>query len=244
MPAPRLKVVVTRHLPEAVETRMSELFDVQLNDEDRKLTREELVAAMQAADVIVPCVTDQIDAAMLAQAGAQLKLIANYGAGVDHIDVATARQRGVLVTNTPGVMTDDTADMTMALILGVLRRVPEGQAVMQSGAWRMGANRADGRSRVGQTFGHSGHGPHRAGCRERGGLLECRCIITTAAGCTLISKLPLARPIGESLDQMVARMDVISVNRPHTPSTFHLPQCAQVEIDETVRGIVNTSRGK
>lgn len=136
MPAPRLKVVVTRHLPEAVETRMSELFDVQLNDEDRKMSRDDLVAAMKSADVLVPCVTDQIDAGMLGQAGERLKLIANYGAGVDHIDVATARQRGVLVTNTPGVMTDDTADMTMAMILGVLRRVPEGQAVMQTGTWQ------------------------------------------------------------------------------------------------------------
>ena len=115
MPAPRLSVVVTRRLPEVVETRMKELFDVELRSEDTPMTREELVAAMARADVLVPTLTDHIDANMLAQAGDRMRLIANYGAGVDHIDVASARQRGVLVSNTPGVVTEDTADITMAL---------------------------------------------------------------------------------------------------------------------------------
>jgi len=131
----RLSVVVTRRLPEAVETRLSELFDVTLREDDKPMTREELGAAMRQADVLVPTITDEIDAPLITQAGERLKLIANYGAGVDHIDVATARQRGVLVSNTPGVLTDDTADMTMALILAVTRRMPEGMAVMQSGNW-------------------------------------------------------------------------------------------------------------
>ena len=103
----KLRVVVTRRLPEAVETRMKELFDVVLRDEDSRMSRDDLAAAMRGADVLVPTVTDQIDANMLAQAGERLKLIANYGAGVDHIDVHSARQRGVLVTNTPGVVTED-----------------------------------------------------------------------------------------------------------------------------------------
>ncbi|NCO17182.1 MAG: D-glycerate dehydrogenase, partial [Alphaproteobacteria bacterium] len=136
MPAQRLSVVVTRHLPEVVETRMKELFDVELRDPDTRMTRDELAAAMRRADVLVPCITDQIDAALLAQAGDKLKLIANYGAGVDHIDVASARQRGILVSNTPGVMTEDTADMVLALILAVTRRMPEGLAEMQSGRWQ------------------------------------------------------------------------------------------------------------
>jgi glyoxylate reductase len=114
MPTARLSVVVTRRLPEAVETRMKELFDVQLRDDDTPMTRAELVTAMAEADVLVPTLTDEIDAGLIAQAGPRMRLIANYGAGVDHIDVATARQRGILVSNTPGVLTDDTADMTMA----------------------------------------------------------------------------------------------------------------------------------
>ena len=135
MPTARLSVVVTRRLPEAVETRMKELFDVTLCDPDLPMSRDELAAAMRNADVLVPTITDTIDAALLAQAGDKLKLIANYGAGVDHIDVATARQRGILVSNTPGVVTEDTADMVMALILSVTRRIPEGLQVMQSGSW-------------------------------------------------------------------------------------------------------------
>ena len=135
MPSQRLSVVVTRRLPEAVETRLKELFDVELRDPDTKMSREELAAAMARADVLVPTITDQIDAGLIAQAGERLKLIANYGAGVDHIDVATARSRGILVSNTPGVVTEDTADMTMALIMAVTRRIPEGLAVMQAGRW-------------------------------------------------------------------------------------------------------------
>ena len=131
----RLSVVVTRRLPDAVETRLSELFDVRLREDDTPMSRAELTEAVKTADVVVPTITDTIDAALIGQAGEQLKLIANYGAGVDHIDVATARQRGILVSNTPGVLTDDTADMTMALILAVTRRMPEGMAVMQRGDW-------------------------------------------------------------------------------------------------------------
>ncbi|MCO6362687.1 NAD(P)-dependent oxidoreductase [Paracoccus sp. 08] len=135
-PRSRLRVAVTRRLPEAVETRMSELFDVALRDDDRKMSSDQLVSLMQDADVLVPTVTDQITAAMLARAGERLKLIANFGAGIDHIDVMSARQRGVLVSNTPGVVTEDTADMTLALILAVTRKIPEGLAEMQAGRWQ------------------------------------------------------------------------------------------------------------
>ncbi|MEK6216749.1 MAG: D-glycerate dehydrogenase, partial [Boseongicola sp.] len=131
----RLSVVVTRRLPQAVETRLSELFGVRLNADDVAMTQEQLAEAMRTADVLVPTLTDQIDAPLLAQAGERLKLIANFGAGVDHIDVATARQRGILVANPPGVVTEDPADMAMALILAVTRRIPEGLAVMQKGNW-------------------------------------------------------------------------------------------------------------
>ena len=171
----RLSVVVTRRLPDAVESRMKELFDVTLRDPDTRMSRDELAAAMRRADVLVSCVNDHIDANLLAQAGEKLKLIANYGAGVDHIDVASARQRGVLVSNTPGVLTEDTADMTMALMLAVIRRIPEGLAVMQAGEWqgwaptaflggRVGGRRLGilGMGRIGQAVEIG-----RASCRER-----------------------------------------------------------------------------
>jgi glyoxylate reductase len=132
MPKKKPLVVVTRRLPESVETRMRELFDTRLNDEDRPLSQAELVAAVKTADVLVPTVTDRIDSAVLSQAGENLKLIANFGNGVDHIDVASALARGITVTNTPGVLTEDTADMTMALILAVPRRLAEGSTTLTS----------------------------------------------------------------------------------------------------------------
>ncbi len=125
-------VVVTRKLPDRVETRMRELFDTRLNIDDKPMSHTELAAAAKIADVLVPTVTDRIDAALLSQSGEQLKLIANFGNGVDNIDVTTALQRGITVTNTPGVLTEDTADMTMALILAVPRRLAEGAAVLTS----------------------------------------------------------------------------------------------------------------
>ncbi|HSF95376.1 MAG TPA: D-glycerate dehydrogenase, partial [Thermohalobaculum sp.] len=132
----RLTVVVTRKLPEAVETRMRELFEVTLNETDQPMSPDALASAVAKADVLVPTVTDRIDQRLLAHAGENLKLIANYGAGFDHIDVETARRRGILVSNTPGVLTEDTADMTMALILAVPRRIKEGMALIQSGDWQ------------------------------------------------------------------------------------------------------------
>ncbi|SDN56235.1 glyoxylate reductase [Lutimaribacter pacificus] len=245
MPSERLSVVVTRRLPEVVETRMTELFDVSLREDDTPMTREELVAAMQEADVLVPTIGDQIDAGMLGQAGPRLKLIANYGAGIDHVDVATARQRGILVSNTPGVLTDDTADMTMALILAVTRRIPEGLALMQSGAWqgwsptallggRVGGKRLGilGMGRIGQAvarraraFGMQIHYHNRHRLRSE---------IEQAHEATW----------WESLDQMVARMDVISINCPHTPSTFHLMNARRLKLMKPEAVIVNTSRGE
>ena len=142
MPQKRLRVVVTRRLPEAVETRLSELFNVTLRDSDTPMSRAELAEAMAECDVLVPTITDPIDAGLIGQAGERLKLIANYGAGVDHIDVETARRRGILVSNTPGVMTDDTADMVMGLMLAVTRRMQEGLAVMQAGTWEVWAPNA------------------------------------------------------------------------------------------------------
>jgi len=241
----RLSVVVTRRLPEPVETRMKELFDVELRDDDAPMTRDELAAAMKRADVLVPTLTDQIDQSLLAGAGDKLKLIANYGAGVDHIDVHTARQRGVLVSNTPGVSADDTADMAIALILAVTRRFPEGIRLMAEGNWGgwspsgMLGHRIQGRrlgilgmGRIGQAvaarakaFGMQVHYHNRKRLHAD---IEDRYEAT----------------YWESLDQMVARMDVLSINCPHTPSTFHLMNARRLKLMKPEAVIVNTSRGE
>ena len=245
MPATRLNVVVTRRLPQSVETRMKELFDVELRDPDTAMTRDELAAAMRRCDVLVPTITDQIDAGLIAQAGDKLKLIANYGSGVDHIDVATARQRGILVSNTPGTVTDDTADMTLALMLSVTRRIPEGLAEMQAGKWqgwspmahlggRMGGRRLGilGMGRIGQAvarraraFGMQVHYHNRKRVRPE-------------------VESDLEATYWESLDQMIARMDIISVNCPHTPSTFHLLNARRLKLLKPTAVIINTSRGE
>ena len=245
MPAGRLSVVVTRRLPEPVETRMKELFDVELRDDDRPMTREELAAAMARADVLVPTITDQIDAGLIAKAGERLRLIASFGSGVDHIDVATARSRGILVSNTPGVVTEDTADMTMALLLAVTRRIPEGLAVMQSGKWegwaptaflggRLGGRRLGilGMGRIGQAvarraraFGLQVHYHNRKRLRPE-------------------VEAELDATYWESLDQMVSRMDILSINCPHTPSTFHLMNARRLKLMKPSAVIINTSRGE
>ncbi len=245
MGSKRLSVVVTRRLPEPVETRMKELFDVRLRDEDTPMSRDALVAAMAEADVLVPCVTDRIDAAMLAQAGERLKLIANYGAGVDHIDIASARQRGVLVSNTPGVVTEDTADMTIALILGVTRRIPEGLALMQSGDWGGWAPTAMMGGRIaGRRLGILGMGRIGQAVARRAAAFGMQVHYHNRRRLRPEIEEGLEATYWESLDQMVARIDVLSINCPHTPSTFHLMNARRLKLMKPSAVIVNTSRGE
>ena len=245
MTSKRLSVVVTRRLPEVVEARMKELFDVSLRDPDTKLSREELSAAVQSADVLVPCVTDRIDANLLAQAGARLKLIANYGAGFDHIDVASARQRGILVSNTPGVVTEDTADMAMALILAVTRRIPEGLAMMQSGRWQGWAPTALMGGRVaGRRLGILGMGRIGQAVARRAQAFGMQIHYHNRRQLRSEVEADLKATYWESLDQMVSRMDVISINCPHTPSTFHLMNARRLKLLKPTAVIVNTSRGE
>ncbi|MGR3614417.1 MAG: 2-hydroxyacid dehydrogenase [Paracoccaceae bacterium] len=241
----RLSVVVTRRLPEPVETRLSELFDTRLRSDDTPMTRDELAAAMQDADVLVPTVTDTIDAALLAQGGSRLKLIANYGAGVDHVDVATARQRGILVSNTPGVLTDDTADMTMALMLSVVRRIPEGLAVMQKGDWQGWAPTAFLGGRIaGRRLGILGMGRIGQAVARRAQAFGMQIHYHNRRRLRPETEQALEATYWESLDQMVARMDVISVNCPSTPSTFHLMNARRLKLMKPDSVIVNTSRGE
>ncbi|WP_323040434.1 D-glycerate dehydrogenase [Gemmobacter sp.] len=245
MPAKRLSVVVTRRLPEAVETRMTELFDVTLRDPDTRMSRDELAAAMRAADVLVPCVTDQIDANLLAQAGDKLRLIANYGAGVDHIDVATARQRGILVSNTPGVLSDDTADMAMALILGVLRKVPQGMAEMASGNWQGWSPMANLGHRVGgRRLGILGMGRTGLAVARRARAFGMQIHYHNRRRLRPEVEAEVEATYWESLDQMLARVDVLSINCPHTPSTFHLLNSRRLRLMKPTAVIVNTSRGE
>lgn len=245
MSAERLSVVVTRRLPEAVETRMKELFDVELRDDDTPMSREQIISAMKRADVLVPTLTDTVDAGMLTQAGENLRLIANYGAGVDHIDVQTARQRGVLVSNTPGVVTEDTADMALALILTVTRRIPEGLALMQSGDWQGWSPTALMGGRLGgRRLGILGMGRIGQAVARRAGAFGMQVHYHNRKRLHADIETDLDATYWESLDQMVARMDIISINCPHTPSTFHLMNARRLKLMKPSAVIVNTSRGE
>ena len=245
MAARKPKVVVTRRLPEPVETRMRELFDVELNAEDRPMTAEELAEAVARAEVLVPTVTDRLDGRVLSRAGPDLRLIANFGAGVDHIDVATANARGVTVTNTPGVLTEDTADMTMALILATARRIVEGANVVQAGefhgwspTWMMGRRiwgkrlGVIGMGRIGQAVAR----------RARAFGLSVHYHNRKPAPAPVVEELEAT--YWESLDQMLARTDVISINCPHTPATFHLLSARRLKLLQPHAIVVNTARGE
>ena len=245
MPRNRPLVIVTRKLPEAIEARMMELFTTRLSSDDRAMSRGELAAAVKECEVLVPTVTDRIDAAVLAQAGERLKLIANYGTGVDNIDVEAAYKRGITVTNTPGVLTEDTADMTMALILAVSRRLVEGERVARSGEWAgWSPTSMLGRRTWGKRLGILGMG--RIGTavarRARGFGLSVHYHNRRRVHEDLEQELEAT--YWESLDQMLARVDIISVNCPHTPASFHLLSARRLQLLRPHSIIVNTSRGE
>ncbi len=245
MPNKKPLVIVTRKLPDAIETRMRELFDARLNVDDVPMSREQLTEAVQTADVIVPTVTDRLDARILSRAGDKLRLIANFGAGVDNIDLESARARGITVTNTPGVLTDDTADITMALILAVPRRIVEGSAVIARGdfkgwspTWMLGQRI------TGKRLGIIGMG--------RIGQAVARRAKAFGLQIHYHNRKAVAKPIEEeleatywdSLDQMLARMDIVSVNCPHTPATYHLLSARRLKLMKPSAFIVNTARGE
>lgn len=245
MPQSRLKVAVTRRLPDAVEARLSELFDVTLNPDDKKPSPERLKALMAEADVLVPCVTDRIDAEMIAAAGPQLKLIANYGAGVDHIDVVGAYARGIMVSNTPGVMTEDTADMAMALVLAVARRLPEGTAMTQQGDWRGWAPTAFMGTRIhGKALGILGMGRIGQALARRAGAFGMSIHYHNRTRLHAQTEEALGAQWWDSLDQMISRVDVLSINCPHTPATYHLINERRLKLMKPTALIVNTSRGE
>src|SRR3954462_3118621 len=239
-------VVVTRKLPDSIETRMRELFDARLNLDDVPMTPEQLADAVRSADILVPTVTDEITADLLNDPDCKLRLIANFGNGVDNIDVTAAHALHITVTNTPKVLTEDPADMTMALILALPRRLIEGASILTEGkhwpgwspTWmpgpRIGGKRLGiiGMGRIGQAvarrahaFGLQIHYHNRRPAAPR---------IAEGLGATYLG----------SLDQMLARMDIISVNCPHTPATFHLLSARRLKLIRKDAYIVNTARGR
>ena len=238
-------VFLTRRLPESTETRMRELFDAHLRDHDTPLSHAELCAAVQSADVLVPTVTDRIDADVIAAAGDQLKLIASFGTGVDHIDLAAAKVHGITVTNTPGVLTEDTADVAMALMLAVPRRIAEGNQVARSGEWT-------GWSPTGM-LGHRINGK-RLGIIGMGQIGTA--VARRARGFGLSIHYHNRKPVHpeteaeleatywDSLDQMLGRVDIVSVNCPHTPATNHLLTRELLSMMQPSAYLVNTSRGE
>jgi len=244
MPRARPKVIVTRRLPQTVETRMAELFDVELNFDDRPFDAAALADAAGRADVLVPTVTDHIDAAVIAAAGERLKLIANFGVGVDHIDLAAARGRGVVVTNTPGVLTDDTADMVMALILSVPRRLAEGEKLVRSGEWT-------GWSPTGM-LGHRITGK-RLGIVGMGRIGQAVATRARSFGLSVHyhnrSRLPAAVEQAHeatwwpTLHAMLARVDIVTINCPHTPETHGMIDAAAIAAMAPHCYLINVARG-
>src|SRR5437763_2118387 len=239
-------VVVTRKLPDSVETRMRELFDARLNLDDKPMSHADLAEAAKIADVLVPTITDRIDASVLSRSGDKLKLIANFGNGVDNIDVATAVQHGITVTNTPGVLTEDTADMTMALIRAVPRRLAEGAALLTDGkpwpgwspTWMLG-------HRIwGERLGIIGMGRIGQAVARRARAFGLQIHYHNRRRVAPRIEEELSATYWQSLDQMLARMDIISVNCPHTPATYHLLSERRLKLVRPEAYIVNTARGE
>jgi lactate dehydrogenase-like 2-hydroxyacid dehydrogenase len=245
MAARKPKVIVTRKLPDTVETRMRELFDTELNLEDAPMSRAQLEEAVARADVLAPTITDRIDARLLEKAGPQLKLIANFGAGVDHIDVAAATEKGITVTNTPGVLTEDTADLTLALMMTVLRRIVEGANVVQGGqfkgwtpTWMLG------RRITGKRLGIIGMGRIGQAVARRAKAFGLQIHYHNRKPVPVRIAEELEATYWESLDQMLARMDIISVHSPHTPATYHLLSARRLKLLQPHAIVINTARGE
>jgi glyoxylate reductase len=245
MAARKPKVIVTRKLPDPVETRMRELFDTELNLTDEPMSRAQLSDAVARADVLVPTITDKLDATLLEKAGPQLKVIANFGVGVDHIDVAAAIDKGITVTNTPGVLTEDTADLTMALIMAVARRIVEGANVTQAGefhgwtpTWMMG-HRITGKRLGIIGMGRIGQAVAR---RARAFGLQIHYHNRKPVSPRISDELEAT--YWESLDQMLARMDIVSVHSPHTPATYHLLSARRMKLMQPTAILINTARGE
>ena len=240
----KTKIILTRRLSDTVETRMRELFNAKLNQTDQPFTREQLIHAVETADVLVPTVTDSLNASVIEKAGPQLRLIASFGTGVDHIDVEAARQKGITVTNTPGVLSEDTADVAMSLILAVPRRIVQGDTKVRSGQW-------DGWSPTGM-LGHRINGK-RLGIIGMGSIGQAIARRAKAFGMSIhyhnrkavhpSIETELEATYWETIEQMLPRVDIISINCPSTPATHHLLNKERLSLLSPHSYLVNTGRG-
>lgn len=245
MTARKPKIIVTRKLPDAVETRMGELFDTKFNENDEPLSRAQLIEAVKTAECLVPTVTDRIDRSVIGQAGEQLKLIANFGNGVDNIDIAAAAEKGITVTNTPNVLTEDTADMTMGLMIAVARRFDEGIDAMREGRFRgWSPTWMLGRRIWGKQLGIVGMGRIGTAVARRARAFGLSIHYHNRNRVSEQVEQELNATYWESLDQMLSRVDVVSVNCPHTPATFHLLSARRIALMRPGSIIVNTARGE
>jgi glyoxylate reductase len=238
-------VVITRKLPHAVEARMGELFACEANHSDTPFSQSDLLAAVRRADVLVPTITDRIDEFVLSQAGPQLKLIANFGNGVDHIDVNAALARGITVTNTPGVLTEDTADMTLALIMAVSRRIIQGADALRheqfkgwSPTWMLGSRLK------GKKLGIVGMGRIGTAVARRAKAFGLEIYYHNRTPAHPKTEAELGAQYCEGLDAMLSRVDILSVNCPHTPATYHLLSARRLKLLKPTAIIVNTARGE
>ena len=240
----KTKIILTRRLPDTVETRMRELFNATLNESDQPFSEMQLVEALKTADVLVPTVTDDLNASVIEQSGPQLRLIASFGTGVDHIDLKAARKKGITVTNTPGVLSEDTADVAMALILAVPRRIVQGDTKIRSGQW-------DGWSPTGM-LGHRINGK-RLGIIGMGSIGQAIARRAKAFGMSIhyhnrkavhpSTEADLEATYWETVEQMLPRVDIISVNCPSTPATHHLLNAERLSLLPSHSYLVNTGRG-
>ena len=240
----KTKIILTRRLPDSVETRMRELFDAVLNEFDQPFTQAQLIDAVKTADVLVPTVTDNLNSSIIEQAGPRLRLIASFGTGVDHIDVNAAREKGITVTNTPGVLSEDTADVAMALILAVPRRIVQGDTKIRSGQW-------DGWSPTGM-LGHRINGK-RLGIIGMGSIGQAIARRAKAFGMSIhyhnrkavhpSTEAELEATYWENVEQMLPRVDIISINCPSTTATHHLLNAHRLGLLSSHTYLVNTGRG-
>ncbi|MFN3863093.1 MAG: 2-hydroxyacid dehydrogenase [Erythrobacter sp.] len=244
-PLERPRVIVTRHLVPAVEARMRELFDVVLNPGDVPLTRDQLAAAMQEFDVLVPTVTDRIDADLIAGASPRLGLIANFGAGTEHIDLAAAAARKIIVTNTPGVFTDDTADLAVAMIIGVPRRMREGTALVRRGEWTgWTPSGLLGRKLAGKVLGIIGMGRIGQAVAHRARAFGLEIAYTNRKRLPEAVERMLGARYVATVDALMGEADILTLHCPLTEETWHLVDARRIALMKPGSCIVNTARGE
>jgi glyoxylate reductase len=238
-------VIVTRALPDGIEARMAELFDVVRNPSDTPMTQAQLAAAMADCDVLVPTVTDRIDAALLEAAPDRLRLIANYGAGVGHIDLKAARERGITVTNTPGVLTEDTADMAMALILAVPRRLVEGDELVRAGGWTGWSPTSMRGHRIGgKKLGILGMGRIGQAVAMRARAFGLQIHYHNRHRLPQVPEAQLGATWHADLDSMLEAVDILTIHTPHTDTTTGLIDARRLDLLGPAGWLINTARGE